>query len=55
MPPDLAFNTALSFISNTNWQAYGGEGAGLIVGLEAAPMPGDFVVERGEYRGQRVQ
>ncbi|GBF92614.1 hypothetical protein Rsub_05228 [Raphidocelis subcapitata] len=37
------------------WQAYGGEGAGLIVGLEAAPMPGDFVVERGEYRGQRVQ
>jgi potassium-transporting ATPase potassium-binding subunit len=23
--PDLAFNTAVSFISNTNWQAYGGE------------------------------
>lgn len=23
--PDLAFNTALSFVSNTNWQAYGGE------------------------------
>jgi potassium-transporting ATPase potassium-binding subunit len=23
--PDLAFNTATSFISNTNWQAYGGE------------------------------
>lgn len=23
--PDLSFNTALSFISNTNWQAYGGE------------------------------
>jgi potassium-transporting ATPase potassium-binding subunit len=23
--PDLAFNTAISFISNTNWQAYGGE------------------------------
>jgi len=23
--PDLAFNTAMSFLSNTNWQAYGGE------------------------------
>lgn len=25
MPPDLAFNTATSFITNTNWQAYSGE------------------------------
>jgi len=25
MTPDLAFNTAVSFITNTNWQAYGGE------------------------------
>lgn len=24
-PPDLAFNTAVSFITNTNWQAYAGE------------------------------
>ncbi|MDH2327357.1 potassium-transporting ATPase subunit KdpA [Cereibacter sp. SYSU M97828] len=24
--PDLAFNTAVSFVSNTNWQAYVGEG-----------------------------
>ncbi len=23
--PDLAFNTSISFITNTNWQAYGGE------------------------------
>ena len=23
--PDLAFNTAVSFTTNTNWQAYGGE------------------------------
>jgi K+-transporting ATPase ATPase A chain len=23
--PDLAFNTAASFASNTNWQSYGGE------------------------------
>ncbi|MGC1465375.1 MAG: potassium-transporting ATPase subunit KdpA [Pseudolabrys sp.] len=25
--PDLAFNTAVSFITNTNWQNYGGESA----------------------------
>src|SRR5580698_6780350 len=25
MTPDLAFNTAASFMSNTNWQAYRGE------------------------------
>jgi potassium-transporting ATPase potassium-binding subunit len=24
-PPDLAFNIAISFITNANWQAYGGE------------------------------
>ncbi|KRE75867.1 potassium-transporting ATPase subunit KdpA [Paenibacillus sp. Soil750] len=27
MPPALAFNTAVSFITNTNWQAYSGENA----------------------------
>ncbi|VVC77215.1 Potassium-transporting ATPase A chain [Aquicella siphonis] len=27
MAPDLAFNTAVSFSSNTNWQAYAGEAA----------------------------
>jgi K+-transporting ATPase ATPase A chain len=25
MTPDLAFNTAVSFVTNTNWQAYAGE------------------------------
>jgi potassium-transporting ATPase potassium-binding subunit len=25
VPADLAFNTAVSFITNTNWQSYGGE------------------------------
>jgi K+-transporting ATPase ATPase A chain len=25
VPPDLAFNTAISFMTNTNWQAYSGE------------------------------
>ncbi|HEY3416564.1 MAG TPA: potassium-transporting ATPase subunit KdpA, partial [Armatimonadota bacterium] len=27
MRPDLAFNTAVSFVTNTNWQAYAGEQA----------------------------
>jgi len=27
MTPDLAFNTAASFLTNTNWQAYSGESA----------------------------
>ena len=27
VPPDLAFNTAVSFVTNTNWQSYSGEGA----------------------------
>jgi potassium-transporting ATPase potassium-binding subunit len=25
MDPILAFNTAISFITNTDWQSYGGE------------------------------
>ena len=25
MSPHLAFNTAVSFVTNTNWQSYGGE------------------------------
>lgn len=25
IPPDLAFNTAVSYVTNTNWQAYAGE------------------------------
>src|ERR1017187_1479884 len=25
LSPDLAFNTAISFTTNTNWQSYGGE------------------------------
>ncbi|RUV79054.1 potassium-transporting ATPase subunit KdpA, partial [Mesorhizobium sp. M1A.F.Ca.IN.020.32.1.1] len=25
VPPELAFNTAASFMTNTNWQNYGGE------------------------------
>lgn len=25
VPPDMAFSTAVSFVTNTNWQSYGGE------------------------------
>ena len=25
MPPDLAYNTAVSFLTDTNWQNYAGE------------------------------
>lgn len=25
VPPELSFNTAVSFVTNTNWQSYGGE------------------------------
>ncbi|MCX5994297.1 MAG: potassium-transporting ATPase subunit KdpA, partial [Chloroflexi bacterium] len=25
LPPDMAFNTAVSFVTNTNWQSYSGE------------------------------
>lgn len=25
VPPDLSFNTGVSFVTNTNWQSYGGE------------------------------
>ncbi|NKF32078.1 potassium-transporting ATPase subunit KdpA, partial [Pseudomonas sp. BGM005] len=25
VPPELSFNTAVSFVTNTNWQNYGGE------------------------------
>jgi K+-transporting ATPase ATPase A chain len=27
LPPDLAFNAAVSFVTNTNWQSYSGEAA----------------------------
>ena len=35
--PDLAFNTAVSFVTNTNWQNYGGEST---MSLPHARWPG---------------
>jgi hypothetical protein len=37
------------------WGALGGGAAGLVVGLEPVPMPADFFVERGVYRGSTVR
>ena len=41
--PDLAFNTAVSFITNTNWQNYGGESTlsylTQMLGLTHAELP----------------
>ncbi len=36
VPPDLAWNTAISFVTNTNWQSYGGESSlGYLVQMAA--------------------
>jgi potassium-transporting ATPase potassium-binding subunit len=61
VPPDLAFNTAVSFVTNTNWQAYSGEStlsyfvqmAGLTVqnfGSAAAGMAIAIALTRGFAR-----
>ena len=40
--PDLSFNTAISFITNTNWQNYGGEGTmSYLCLLYTSPSPRD--------------
>jgi len=33
VPPDQAFNTAASFVTNTNWQSWPVRGHGAIAGL----------------------
>jgi K+-transporting ATPase ATPase A chain len=38
--PDLAFNTAVSFVTNTNWQAYAGESTLSYLVQLAAPTRG---------------
>lgn len=45
--PDSAFNTAVSFVTNTNWQGYGGETTmsylTQMLGLTVQNVPGDPV------------
>lgn len=43
VPPDLAFNTAASFVTNTNWQNYGGESTLSYLAQMLALAPQNFL------------
>jgi potassium-transporting ATPase potassium-binding subunit len=43
IPNDLAFNTAVSFLTNTNWQAYGGESTMSYFSQMVALAPHNFL------------
>ena len=49
VPPDLAFNTAVSFTTNTNWQSYGGETT-----LSYLTQMLALTVQNGLDRGRKV-
>ena len=51
MAPDLAFNTAISFVTNTNWQAYGGETTLSHLSPDARPDGPELRVRRHRHRG----
>jgi K+-transporting ATPase A subunit len=53
VPSALAFNTAASFVTNTNWQAYSGESTlGHLVGHQPQVLlAGEQVVDGGELAG----
>ena len=50
VPPALAFNTAVSFVTNTNWQNYGGESTMSHLTQMAGLTVQNFVVGRGRDR-----
>jgi K+-transporting ATPase ATPase A chain len=53
--PDLAFNTAASFTTNTNWQSYVGETTMSYITQMAGPRVPQLRVGRGRHRaGHRV-
>ena len=62
-PWDVSFNTASSFVSNTNWQYYGGETtlsyfaqmAGLTVQNFVTPAVGICVARRPDPRHRRAR
>ena len=55
MTPDLAFNTAVSFITNTNWQAYGGEQTlSYLVQMAALTVQNFLSAAAGHCRGHRA-
>ncbi len=48
--PDLTFNTAVSFITNTNWQNYGGEGTLSYLTADARPHAPELPVGGDRHR-----
>ena len=52
VPPALAFNTAASFVTNTNWQNYGGESTMSHLTQMAGLTVQNFVVGRRRDRGR---
>ena len=53
MAPDLAFNTAMSFVTNTNWQAYSGEAALSYFSQMAGPDGAELRLGRDRHGGRR--
>ena len=54
VPPDLAFNTATSFVTNTNWQAYSGESTHELLRADGGPGGAElrFGGRRNRSRGR---
>ena len=50
--PDLSFNTAVSFITNTNWQSYGGESTHVLLHADARPDASELPVGRDRHRAR---
>ena len=48
--PDLAFNTAVSFVTNTNWQSYGGETHHELPRPDGRPDGAELPVRRDRHR-----
>jgi K+-transporting ATPase ATPase A chain len=49
--PDSAFNTAISFVSNTNWQGYAGESTMSYLTQMLALSVQNFLLRRHRHRG----
>ena len=50
--PDSSFNTAISFMTNTNWQGYGGESTMSYL-TQMAALDGAELPVRGDRHGGR--
>ncbi len=50
VPPDLTFNTAVSFTSNTNWQNYGGESTLSYLTQMVGPDDAELRLRRHRHR-----